>query len=52
MVNFNMRKTVKAERGFALVVSLLLLVLISGLAIAVMYLAMSQKQISGSDAET
>lgn len=48
----NMKKMAKEERGFALIVSLLLLVLISGLAIAVMYLAMTQKQVSGSDSET
>lgn len=42
----------KKERGFALIVSLLLLILVTGLAIAVMYLATTQKQISGSDTET
>jgi hypothetical protein len=47
-----MKKIAKGERGFALIVSLLLLVLITGLAISVMYLAMTQKQISGSDTET
>jgi hypothetical protein len=52
MRNATKRRTVDSERGFALIVSLLLLVLVSGLAIAVMYLATTQKQISGSDAET
>jgi hypothetical protein len=49
---FTIREKMIREHGFALVTSLLLLVLISGLAIAVMYLATTQKQISGSDAET
>jgi Tfp pilus assembly protein PilX len=42
----------RSVRGFALVVSMLLLLLVTGLALAVMYMAMTQKQVAGSDSET
>jgi hypothetical protein len=51
-MNVNIGKSRKKQLGFALVTTLLLLVLVTGLAIAVMYLATTQKQISGSDSES
>jgi hypothetical protein len=48
----DIRPSRRFQRGYALIVCLLLLLLVTGLAIAVMYLATSQKQISGSDTET
>ncbi|ABF41004.1 hypothetical protein Acid345_2003 [Candidatus Koribacter versatilis Ellin345] len=52
MKNFHPIKTKRAEQGFALILTLLLLLLVTGLAVSVMYLAMSQRQVAGSDSET
>ena len=43
--------TSRAQQGFALITTILLLLLVSGLAAAVMYMSMTQKSISKSDTE-